>query len=102
MPRYSPPESIQPLLENHPSIYRFRRALRRADQIVFDDILERAASANPDGPSSFALVELLLLAMLMAEHKQLSHLTGLFKRLPAGGLTPAEELPAGCEKLEAA
>lgn len=74
MKKYTPPESIQPLLESHPAVFRFRRALRRADQVVLDHILEIACGS---APASYTLVEHILLAMLLAEQKQLGQLKDL-------------------------
>lgn len=76
MNKYTPPESIRSLLENHPAVFRFRRALRRADQVALDHILEMACGG---APASYTL-EHILLAMLLAEQKQLGQLRELICR----------------------
>jgi len=89
MNKYTPPESIQPLLESQPAIFRFRRALRRADQVVLDHILELACGSVPGGnPASYTLVEHILLAMLLAEQKQLGQLKDLISRFSAPSSLP--------------
>ncbi len=80
MNKYTPPESIQPLLEGHPAVFRFRRALRRADQVALDHILETACGS---APASYTRVEHILLAILLAEQKQLGQLRELISRSSA-------------------
>jgi hypothetical protein len=55
---------------------RFRRALRRGDQIVFDDLFlrlrEHAAAIRIANRAS--TLETILLAMLLEEHKEIARL----------------------------
>jgi hypothetical protein len=67
-------------LEDSP-ILRFRRALRRSDQMVFDDLFLRirehvAAIRVTDRASTF---ETILLAMLLEEHKEVTRLRRLIE-----------------------
>jgi hypothetical protein len=74
--------SAQLFKDAEASLSRFRRALRRSDQLVFDDLFSGAhkhlaalaytADANP--------FQVILLAMLIEEHKEIMHLRG-----PAAG-----------------
>lgn len=77
------PSITQVFLEEEQALGRFRRALRRSDQIVFDDLLANmrqhlAAAAY----ASHALpMEIFLLAMLLEEHKQILHLRAQLEQL---------------------
>ena len=101
MNQYTPPESILPLLEKHPAIFRFRRALRRADQVALDHILALACGSAPEsGPNSYPLVEHILLIMILAEQKELGQMARALERalaaeiLPAAGLTCHSSAPS--------
>ena len=65
---------------------RFRRALRRVDQRALEDLFDSAHLHTAE--AAYAAhplpVEILLLAMLLEEHKQVSHLRGLVQQLEKG------------------
>ena len=70
------PSITQEFLQEQSSFARFRRALRRSDQIALDDLF---ASAHKHiaaaGYAAHALpFEVLLLAMLLEEHKEVLRL----------------------------
>jgi hypothetical protein len=67
------PSITQAFLQEQESFNRFRRALRRSDQMILDDLFSAAhqhlaAAAYAAHALPF---EILLLAMLLEEHKQL-------------------------------
>jgi hypothetical protein len=70
------PSITQTFLTEQESLARFRRALRREDQIALDDLL--AASRRHLAAAAYAShllpFEIMLLAMLVEEHKELMHL----------------------------
>jgi len=70
-------------LEEQDSLARFRRALRRADQLSLDDLLASARqhlapAAHAAHPLPF---EVFLLAMLLEEHKQVQRLKAALETL---------------------
>jgi len=70
------PSITQAFLQEQESFNRFRRALRRSDQLVLDDLFAAAhqhlaAAAYAAHPLPF---ETFLLAMLLEEHKRLMRL----------------------------
>lgn len=92
MNKYTPPESIRPLLEKHPAIFRFRRALRRADQVALDHILALACGSASEGdPGSYPLVEHILLVLILAEQKELGQVSRALEQVPAAERLPAAE-----------
>jgi len=70
------PSITQTFLAEQESLARFRRALRREDQIALDDLL--AASRRHLAAAAYAShlmpFEIMLLAMLVEEHKELMRL----------------------------
>jgi hypothetical protein len=66
-------------LEEQESFSRFRRALRRSDQLALDDLF--AAARQHLAAAAFAShalpFEIFLLAMLLEEHKEVRRLRGL-------------------------
>ncbi len=73
------PSITQAFLEEQAAFSRFRRALRRSDQLVLDDLFASAhqhlaAAAHAAHPLPF---ETFLLAMLLEEHKRVMHLQHL-------------------------
>jgi hypothetical protein len=70
------PSITQTFLAEQESLVRFRRALRREDQIALDDLL--AASRRHLAAAAYAShllpFEIMLLAMLVEEHKELMRL----------------------------
>src|SRR5512144_1222016 len=70
------PSITQTFFVEEESMQRFRRALRRSDQVVMDDLLASArqhlaAAAYAAHPLPF---ETFLLAMLIEEHKEVMYL----------------------------
>lgn len=70
-------------LEEQDSLKRFRRALRRADQLALDDLLVSVRQhLAPAGYAAHPLpLETFLLAMLLEEHKELIRLRGIVEAL---------------------
>ena len=73
------PSSTQNFLQEQASFARFRRALRRSDQVALDDLFASArqhlaAAAYAANALPF---ETFLLAMLLEEHKQVMRLRQL-------------------------
>jgi hypothetical protein len=73
------PSITQAFLEEQAAFSRFRRALRRSDQLALDDLFSSAhqhlaAAAHAAHPLPF---EIFLLAMLLEEHKRVLHLQHL-------------------------
>ena len=70
------PSITQNFLEEQQSFARFRRALRRSDQVVLDDLFASARQHLAAAAyASHALpFEVFLLSMLLEEHKQVMHL----------------------------
>lgn len=70
------PSITQAFLQEQQSLTRFRRALRREDQRALDDLL--AASRHHLAAAAYAShllpFEIMLLSMLVEEHKQVLHL----------------------------
>ena len=70
------PSITQNFLEEQQSFARFRRALRRSDQVALDDLFASARQHLAAAAyASHALpFEVFLLSMLLEEHKQVMHL----------------------------
>ena len=70
------PSITQNVLEEQQSFARFRRALRRSDQVALDDLFASARQHLAAAAyASHALpFEVFLLSMLLEEHKQVMHL----------------------------
>ncbi|MGD2251357.1 MAG: hypothetical protein PVF70_00410 [Anaerolineales bacterium] len=79
------PSITQAFLQEQQSLTRFRRALRREDQRAFDDLL--AASRHHLAAAAYAShlmpFEVMLLAMLVEEHKQVVQLRQQLETLQA-------------------
>lgn len=77
------PSITQTFLEEQGALARFRRALRRSDQLVFDDLFARAHQHLAAAAyASHALpLEVFLLAMLLEEHKEVRALRQRLKSL---------------------
>lgn len=77
------PSITQSFLQEQESFSRFRRALRRSDQLALDDLFASAhkhlaATAYAAHALPF---ETLLLAMLLEEHKEVIRLRGMLESL---------------------
>jgi hypothetical protein len=77
------PSITQAFLQEQQSYARFRRALRRTDQLVLDDLF--AAAHQHLAAAAYAAhslpFEIFLLAMLVEEHKEVLRLRGLVQDL---------------------
>ena len=105
------PSITNAFLHEQQSLTRFRRALRRTDQRALDDLF--AASRHHLAAAAYAShllpFEIMLLSMLVEEHKQVLHLQLELERLhlllgldPEGDpavspLTPADASDSGME-----
>ena len=77
------PSITQSFLQEQESFSRFRRALRRSDQLALDDLFASAhkhlaAAAYASHALPF---EMFLLAMLLEEHKEVMRLRGMVEGL---------------------
>ena len=91
------PSITQAFLQEQQSLTRFRRALRKEDQRALDDLL--SASRHHLAAAAYAShllpFEVMLLAMLVEEHKQVMRLRHQFNLLRAElDSPPAADLPA--------
>jgi hypothetical protein len=70
------PSITQVFLQEQDSLGRFRRALRRRDQLALDDLLDAAQQhLSAAAYAAHALpFEIFLLAMLLEEHKEVLRL----------------------------
>jgi hypothetical protein len=82
------PSITQNFLEEQQSFARFRRALRRSDQVALDDLFASARQHLAAAAyASHALpFEVFLLSMLLEEHKQVTRL-----RRQVDGLIPPHD-----------
>ena len=95
------PSITQAFLHEQQSLARFRRALRREDQRALDDLLgaSRRHLAAAAYASHLLPFEVMLLAMLVEEHKQVLLLQGEVEMLRAGdGGAQRQSLPPGPEE----
>ena len=76
----------QTFLEEEQAFARFRRALRRSDQLVLDDLFASARQHLAAAAyASHALpFEVFLLSMLLEEHKEVMRLRGRFEEIQNG------------------
>lgn len=77
------PSATQLMLQEEAALARFRRALRRGDQLVFDDLFTSAQQhVSATAYAAHALpFETFLMAMLLEEHKELMRLRNIVERL---------------------
>lgn len=77
------PSITQMFMEEEQSFARFRRALRRSDQLALDDLFSAARKhlAAAAYASNALPMETFLLAMLLEEHKEVLRLRALVERL---------------------
>ena len=80
------PSITQVFLQEQEAFARFRRALRRSDQLVLDDLF--AAARKHLAAAAFAShampFEVFMLSMLLEEHKEVLRLRRLMEALPPG------------------
>lgn len=77
------PSATQLLLQEEAALSRFRRALRRGDQLAFDDLFTAAQKhISASAYAAHALpFETFLMAMLLEEHKHVLRLQEQVARL---------------------
>jgi hypothetical protein len=87
------PSITQTFLQEQESFSRFRRALRRSDQLALDDLFAAARQHLAAAAyASHALpFETLLLAMLLEEHKEVIRLRERLERFEQQPGTPENE-----------
>lgn len=77
------PSITQAFMQEEQSLSRFRRALRRSDQLALDELLNQARQHL--APAAYAThvlpMETFLLAMLLEEHKEVRRLRNEIERL---------------------
>jgi hypothetical protein len=76
------PSITQVFLHEQEAFTRFRRALRRSDQLALDDLFAAAQQHLAAAAyASHALpFEIFLLSMLLEEHKEVMHLRNLLEQ----------------------
>lgn len=77
------PSATQLMLNEEASLARFRRALRREDQLAFDDLFTAAQKhISATAYAAHALpFETFLMAMLLEEHKEVIRLRNVVRAL---------------------
>jgi hypothetical protein len=82
------PSITQAFLQEQQSLAKFRRALRRQDQRALDDLLadSRQHLAAAAYASHLLPFEVMLLAMLVEEHKRVRKLEQRLRELTGGAL----------------
>jgi hypothetical protein len=77
------PSITQAFLLEQDSFGRFRRALRRSDQLALDDLFSSARQhlAAAQYAAHALPFEVFLLSMLLEEHKEVMHLRGQMDEL---------------------
>jgi len=79
------PSATQLMLQEEAALARFRRALRRNDQLIFDDLFTSAQKhISAAAYAAHALpFETFLMAMLLEEHKEVMRLRKSLEALEA-------------------
>lgn len=77
------PSATQLMLQEEAALARFRRALRRSDQLAFDDLFTAAQKhVSAAAYAAHALpFETFLMAMLLEEHKEVVRLRNIVEAL---------------------
>jgi hypothetical protein len=90
------PSITQVFLQEQESLSRFRRALRRSDQVALDNLF--AAARQHLAAAAYAghalPFEVFLMAMLLEEHKEVLRLRRCVEELEGQAPVRALELPA--------
>ena len=88
------PSATQNFLLEEESFSRFRRALRRSDQLALDELF--AAARQHLAAAAYAAhalpMEVFLLAMLLEEHKEVQRLRTRIERAEGASALPDEDL----------
>ncbi len=96
------PSATQVFMQEEAAFSRFRRALRRSDQLALDDLFTNARQhlAAAQYASHALPFEVFLLSMLLEEHKEVQRLRQEVGELAARSRLPPAGLPAGREEAE--
>jgi hypothetical protein len=96
------PSATQEFLQEEAAFARFRRALRRSDQLALDDLFTNARQhlAAAQYASHALPFEVFMLSMLLEEHKEVLRLRQEVQELLARSHLPPAGLPAGAEETE--
>lgn len=80
------PSITQAFIEEEQALSRFRRALRRSDQLALDELLSQARQhlAAAAYATHVLPMETFLIAMLLEEHKEVRRLRDEVERLQRG------------------
>lgn len=96
------PSITMEFMQEQEAFGRFRRALRRSDQLALDDLF--AAARNHLAAAAYASnalpMETFLLAMLLEEHKEVIRLRSLVEGAAVRGTLPAQNPDPGGESEE--
>lgn len=96
------PSITMEFMQEQEAFGRFRRALRRSDQLALDDLF--AAARNHLAAAAYASnalpMETFLLSMLLEEHKEVMRLRALVEGAAAGGTLPAQRIESAGESEE--
>jgi hypothetical protein len=89
------PSATQVILQEEAAFARFRRALRRSDQVALDDLFAEARQHTAAAQyASHALpFEVFLLAMLLEEHKEVMKLRDRMESLSTNSNATPTTLP---------
>src|SRR5512140_2793131 len=89
------PSATQVFMQEEAAFARFRRALRRTDQLALDDLFTSARQhlAAAQYASHALPFEVFLLSMLLEEHKEVMRLRQEVETLKAAARRPTPELP---------
>ncbi len=96
------PSATQVFLQEEASFARFRRALRRSDQLALDDLFTSAHQhlAAAQYASHALPFEVFLLAMLLEEHKEVLRLRQEVEALASRRRSLKGELPVEPAQIE--
>jgi hypothetical protein len=96
------PSSTQIFMQEEASFARFRRALRRSDQLALDDLFTSARQhlAAAQYAAHALPFEVFLLAMLLEEHKEVLRLRQEVEALASRSRLSKSELPVENGQVE--
>jgi len=96
------PTSTQIFMQEEAAFARFRRALRRSDQLALDDLFTSARQhlAAAQYAAHALPFEVFLLAMLLEEHKEVLRLRQEVEELASRRRAPRGELPVEPGQIE--
>ena len=96
------PSATQIFMQEEAAFARFRRALRRSDQLALDDLFASARQhlAAAQYAAHALPFEVFLLAMLLEEHKEVLRLRQEVERLASRRRSSKAELPVQPAQIE--